>query len=243
MAVEKGIVEPEQTLVRVALTPMDLLQMAVSQNLDVEKLERLMQLQREWKKDQAREAFVEAMNAFKKSPPVIAKNKHVKITPKDPTKYGAEYDHATLDNVCDKITKALSAHGISHRWTIDDSTQPMKVTCVLTHELGHSEETAMRGNPDETGSKNALQARSSTVTYLERYTLLAATGLATGVPDDDGNGGTNGELDEQIEYLQNARNLDELKSLYIVARKMFESNTAALKRLIAAKDARKQELS
>ena len=49
----------------------------------------------------------------------------------------------------------------------------------------------MQSLPDTSGSKNSIQAISSAVTYLQRYTLLAATGLSTselGNLDNDGRG-------------------------------------------------------
>ncbi|WP_439586939.1 hypothetical protein [Hydrogenophaga sp.] len=44
----------------------------------------------------------------------------------------------------------------------------------------------MGGPPDAGGAKNAIMARASTVTYLERYTLKAITGLSEQDDDDDG---------------------------------------------------------
>ena len=48
----------------------------------------------------------------------------------------------------------------------------------------------MTAPADTSGSKNAIQARGSTVTYLQRYTLLGALGLVTGDEDTDGRNGT-----------------------------------------------------
>jgi hypothetical protein len=239
LPIELEVKPQQQSLVPSAPTPMDLLQMAVAQQIEPEKLGQLLALQERWEANEACKAYVSAMNAFKKSPPIIRKNKHVHF---DSSKGPVDYDHATLDHICDQVTKALSEHGISHAWKIDDATMPLKVTCILTHERGHSEETSMRGDPDETGSKNKLQARSSTVQYLQRYTLLAATGLAPAEPDNDGRPDTtNGELAEQIEYLANASTPDELQKLYVVAYRMFEDNPAAIKALIQAKKGRKTE--
>src|SRR5207245_959863 len=48
-------------------------------------------------------------------------------------------------------------------------------------------------------SKNAVQAVGSTVSYLQRYTLLAGTGMAAADQDDDGRGGPQVTIsDEQI---------------------------------------------
>jgi hypothetical protein len=173
-----------------ATTPSDLLRMAVEQGADIEKLEKLMVLQERWEANQARKAYVEAMAEFKQHAPEIYKDKNVSFT-------GTSYNHATLGGICEVVIAALAKHGISHRW---DTTQPgngmIIVTCILTHKLGHSETTALEAPPDNSGKKNGIQQLASTVTYLQRYTLLGACGLATkDMPDDDGRGG---EVEREI---------------------------------------------
>ena len=189
-----------------AITPMQMLQIAVEQNADLDKLTKLMDLQERWEAGQARKAFTAALTAFKADPPRIAKNRHVKFrTQKGET----EYHHATLDQVVDVVGQALSKHGLSHTWTSDQQdTGMVKVTCRLTHNLGHSEEVTLRAMPDDSGGKNGIQAIGSTVTYLQRYTLLAATGLATADMDDDGGGGP----PEPINESQKERIIDLIKA-------------------------------
>ena len=162
----------------VDVTPLGILQIAVQQGANVDKLAKLLELQERWQANQARQAYNAAMAKFKQRPPKITKNKHVKF---DDT----EYDHATLDHVTEAITETLSAVGISHKWKMCQSPE-ISVTCVLTHEMGHSEETTLKASPDTSGSKNSIQAIGSTVTYLERYTLLAAMGMAAAGMDNDG---------------------------------------------------------
>ena len=78
----------------------------------------------------------------------------------------------------------MAAHGLSYRFrTIQDGA--IKVTCILSHKSGHSEENTLSGPADASGSKNAIQAIGSTLTYLQRYTLTQALGLAAS-DDDDG---------------------------------------------------------
>ena len=170
-----------------AITPMQMLNMAVQQGADLDKLEKLMALQERWEKTEARKAFVVALNAFKAAPPEIIKNKLVSFTT---SKGKTEYKHATLDQVSGIIGAALAQFGISHRWEVE---QPdggkIRVTCVLTHSQGHSERVPLQANSDDSGGKNAIQGIGSTVTYLQRYTLLAATGMAVADHDDDGGGG------------------------------------------------------
>ena len=160
-------------------TPSALLAIAVQQGADLDKLEKLMQLQERWEANEARKAWVVAMNAFKASAPELLKNKTVSFG-------DTSYKHATLDHVVKVITEALSKHGLSHRWSVEQlDGGSIKVTCVITHILGHSESTSLQAGADQSGKKNNIQALGSTVTYLERYTLLAATGLAAKGMDND----------------------------------------------------------
>lgn len=238
-------VESEQeALIPVKATPMELLRVAMNQGADLDKLTKLMDLQERWERSEAQKAFVVALNAFKADPPVITKNKAVAFG-------NTRYSHATLDHVCDAVIKGLSRHGICHRWKVAQDAEWITVTCLLTHCLGHSEETTLKGCPDNSGSKNSIQAIASTVTYLQRYTLLAATGLAAGGTDDDGRGGaaaaakiSTDTVREQCEWIANAKDLSELFALYSNAYKQAAQvgDKSAMDAYIKAKDARKREL-
>ena len=185
------------------LSPMALIQMAVQRGATTEQLEKLIALQERVEANQARKAFAAALAAFKNNPPKVLKNKLVEFLQ-------TKYRHATLDNVCILIDPALALHGLSFRWETENLDKGLiRVTCILTHELGHSERTSLQALPDGTGSKNPVQAIGSTVTYLQRYTLLAATGIAVQNTDDDGR--TAGKedpplTDKQVEELAAALN-------------------------------------
>lgn len=168
-------------------TPGDIIRLAVDKgNVDLDKLEKVMHLQREWEAGEARKAYHCAMSDFKANPPEIDKDRTVS--------YGnTKYNHASLYNVTKKISAELSKHGLSASWSTKQNGQIL-VTCKITHVKGHSEETTLMAAADSSGSKNAIQAIGSTITYLERYTLLALTGLATSDGDDDGQ-------DTAIEYI------------------------------------------
>lgn len=165
-----------------AVTPMQMLQVAVERGDDLEKLRQLMDLQDRWEAAQARKAYVAAIAAFKAEPMRILKSKQVNIPG------GAKFAHATLADVCDGVVAALSKHGLSHKWELQQEGERITVTCILTHEAGHSERTMLSGLPDDSGKKNGIQQIASTVTYLQRYTLMAAVGLAAKDMDDDGRG-------------------------------------------------------
>lgn len=185
--------------------PAGLLEMAVARGADLAELKELMALKREVEAHEARKAFVEAMAQFKASPPEIKKDKHVEYTT---DKGKTSYWHASIGGVVKAITAALAEVGISHRWETDQSSQDgrIKVTCTITHRMGHSESAWLMSSADKSGGKNDIQGIGSTITYLQRYTLLAVTGVAThDQPDDDGRDS------EKIEVL-NSNQVTEIKN-------------------------------
>lgn len=183
------IIEVEQRAVAVAeqAGPMKSALAALQAGATVEQLQGLLTLQKDWEANEARKAYVAAMAEFKKNPPEIFKRKQVNFTTRDGDT--TSYQHATIGDVTSLTVAGLAAHGFSHRWDTRQTDGRIEVTCILTHNLGHSESTTLEASPDSSGKKNAIQQVASTVTYLQRYTLLAACGLATkDMEDDDGAG-------------------------------------------------------
>ena len=68
--------------------------------------------------------------------------------------------------------------------------------------MGHSEAVSIAGPLDDSGQKNGIQQIGSTITYLERYTLMAIMGLAAHDQDDDGiaSGQRKGAPSRQSDY-------------------------------------------
>jgi len=163
-----------------AVTPMDMLNRAVESGAGLDMVEKLMSLQERWETGQARKAFDKAIAAAK-----------AKITPIQRNAKGHNdkryADFAAIAKVVDPI---LSEHGLSYRFRTAQSDR-ISVTCILSHEAGHSEETTLTGPADTSGSKNAIQAIGSTLTYLQRYSLVQMLGLAAS-NDDDGKAAADG---------------------------------------------------
>ena len=176
-----GRTKMENEIVKQA--PTDLINSAIQKGADLEQIEKLLELQFKWEANEARKAYNKAMAEFKSNPPKIDKDKKVGYST---SKGKVGYSHASLYNVVDKITAELSKHGLSASWRTEQNGQ-IKVTCRISHSMGHYEETSLSADADTSGSKNAIQAVGSTITYLERYSLLAITGLATEDQDNDGN--------------------------------------------------------
>jgi len=166
--------------------PMEMAQSFLSGGGDIESLKEMMALQKEHDAYQAKKAYTKAMAAFKANPPTIIKDKKVGFKSKKPGAGSTNYSHATLGNVAKQIGKAMGTHGLSASWPLNQTEKGITVTCTITHELGHSESTSLFAGSDNTGNKNSIQAIGSTISYLQRYTILALTGLATEDQDDDG---------------------------------------------------------
>lgn len=167
-------------------TPAQMIQYVMQNKGTIEQLREFLQLQREMEADEARKAFADDMARFKAKPLVISKDKNVRFKTDKGT---MEYSHATIGNVVKVLVAALAEFGFSHRWDTEQENGQLVVTCIITHRLGHSQSTRLQAAPDSSGGKNGIQSIGSAKTYLERYTLLAATGTATeDQPDDDGAG-------------------------------------------------------
>jgi hypothetical protein len=175
-AIEK--IERNEPAALSPVTPMSLLQSAVAGgNLDL--AEKLMSLQDRWEATQARKAFDEAVSAAKAEIPPITRN----ATGHNSKRYA---DFAAIAKVVDPI---IGKHGLSYRFRTTQNGS-IAVTCILSHKAGHSEETTLCGPADKTGNKNDIQAIGSTLTYLQRYSLVQMLGLAA-AGDDDGRAGGN----------------------------------------------------
>ena len=157
---------------------------ALGKGVKVEEIMGVLAVQERWEANEAKKAYVDAMAEFKKAPPRIVKRREVDFTT---AKGRTFYRHANHSDVTLPIIEALAKVGISHKWNVDQAGGQITVECVLTHKKGHSESTRLEAPADQSGGKNTIQAIMSTKTYLERHSLLAATGLTTeDIEDDDG---------------------------------------------------------
>lgn len=149
---------------------------AIEKGAGIEQVERLMEMQERWEVKEAKKSYVDAMNRFRSKCPTIAK-----------TRKAHNSMYAGLAETIEQIKGLLAECGLSHSWKTESNDGTITVTCCVTHVAGHQECTSLSAPPDTSGSKNAIQAMASTVSYLERYTFYALLGLASAEMDDDGN--------------------------------------------------------
>jgi hypothetical protein len=192
--------------------PSYLLELAVSKDLDIDKLSRLMDLQRTWHSEQARKSFFQSMNDFQASVPEIIKTKKVQFETRNGN---TAYFYATLADIIRGIKETCRVCGLSYRWEFNDTEKEIKVTCIITHIDGHSEITIMTAPADDSGSKNKIQSRASTIEYLKRYTLIGALGLSTADDTDAQSAGPEKGNIKPVEKPITTKSVDELHTEYM----------------------------
>jgi len=183
-------------------SPAAMLQMAVANDLDLDKVKQLMELQFTWEAEQARKEFFENLARFQEECVQITKDAVN-------SQFGNRY--TTIGNLMTTANPFLGKHGFSARHEIDENGE-IVVSCVLTHRSGHSEKVTMSAPSDKltsnTGNdvRNAIQAKKSTITYLRAVTYEAVTGLAgtsDGSLDDDGNAAGKVLTGDKVKSLRN----------------------------------------
>lgn len=164
-----------------ANTPDQLLSLAVSTNMDLDKLEKLLAMKERWDAKEAEKAFLSSLSDFQEECPELRRTKDVKFKTDGPV----VYSYAPLSDIDRQIKALLKKHGFTKRWRIFDVEGKTKVVCIIAHTDGHKEETEMEGDSDMSGQKSAMQGKGASITFMQRYTLIGALGLTTADSDID----------------------------------------------------------
>jgi hypothetical protein len=164
--------------------PQGLIALAIEKGVDIDKLERLFNLKEKYDAAQANKSFLNAMAKFQKDCPEIIKNKQVGYTNKNGTFTG--YKFAELGQIDATIKNILADNGLSKRWENGEDGDFLTCTCIVSHIDGHTERTFMKSLKDSSGGKNEIQSIASSISYMQRYTLIGALGITTANEDNDG---------------------------------------------------------
>lgn len=204
----QAIAVPQQGVTNLPATPDNMLMVAL-QSGNIDTIERMMALKERHDANEARKAFTAAKAAFKGETIKIIKDKYN-------TQFKSWY--SSLGNVVNTVAPILSKHGLSADWQIEQNGTMIKVTCILSHELGHSESVPFTVPPDGTGAKNEIQKIKSSITYAKAVTYESVCGLAStdANSDDDGNGASTAEK-------------EKTKALPIISAKKFENALKSVK--------------
>ncbi len=156
-----------------------LIQAAMNESVDPDKMDRLFQMHERVEKRQAEKAFAGAMAQMQPRLPAVEKggqNKHL----------GSNYSR--LEDIQRAIRPLLSEYGFSVAWSSQTIDGQIHVTCTVTHCDGHSRSDTLP-LPVMEGNKgvNQLQSHGITMSYGKRYTLCNVLGIQLGGEDNDGN--------------------------------------------------------
>lgn len=149
---------------------------AADPQCDIEKMERLMAMHERMQSRSAEAEFNAAMARMQIELPSIAERGkgHGNIT------------FAKMEDINDVVKPIMKEHGFAVSFRVDHEGSMIKITGVLMHQGGHREETSMVLPSDTSGSKNAVQAVGSSVSYGKRYVMSALLNITTRGEDDDG---------------------------------------------------------
>lgn len=188
---------------------------ARDQSVDLDKMERLMQMHERIRDRGAKEAFDAALAIMQPQLPQVDRNGRIVVLSKadrDAGRLDAKPQQSTPYALWEDINTAIGPHLAAHGFALSFRTGSspdgkITVTGVLSHKDGHREETTITLQHDSTGSKNSVQAVGSSISYGKRYTaglLLNITSRAPGDADDDGKAAGEGDkiTQEQVEALQ-----------------------------------------
>ena len=181
----------------------------VSSGIDLDKLERVIDLYNSYQDREARKAYFDALSRFQAKCPEVERTQTATISGKDGGP-GYTYKYANIADIVKSIKLALGECGLCFHFEQSMQNQVMQVTCVATHVMGHSEQLTLTSTLDSSGGKNAIQMIGSTSQYLRRYTLCGLLGIVTAEEDDDGQAETKNFHD----FVENAEPLDFLEYYY-----------------------------
>jgi len=180
-------------------SPANIMRIALTHGQDLDKVEKMLELQIRWEENEAKKAYFYAVAEFKKDPPILKRDKFNK-------QFQSWY--VSLGNLLTTVAPPLGAVGLSVSFPTPEQTDKnMTASCKLSHRLGHSEEVSMSapilagaiGKVSGQSSRNAIQDIKTTFTYLRSATCEAVLGLSgTEASENDNDGNTSSESDDFI---------------------------------------------
>ena len=152
--------------------------------MDVEKLEKMLDMQERILDKQSAQQFQIDMALMQAELPVIEKNGAIKATLRNGGTMNTKF--AKFEDINKAVLPVLQKFGFSFTFETQQADSYVNVIGVLRHKSGHKESTALRIPLDTSGSKNAIQAVGSSVSYGKRYVMSALLNITTTDDDDDG---------------------------------------------------------
>ena len=201
-------------------------------NVDIDKMERLLQMHERMQGRQAAAEFAADLAEMQDALPSVGERGNA----------AGRYTYALWEDINAAIKPILKRHGFALSFRTDFS-DGIAITGVLSHRSGHREETTIKLPADGSGNKNAVQAVASSVSYGKRYTAGALLNLTSHGEDDDAFASTSAvDISGWRDAIRDASDKDELDRL---AKELKAASlpTTALKQVRALWSAKAKELA
>lgn len=182
---------------------------AINPNVDIDKMERLLEMQERIMARDAKSAFSSAMSDAQSQVRPVAADA---TNPQTRSKYAT---YAALDRA---VRPIYVQHGFALSFNTTDGAADdhIRLTCNVMHRDGHSELYRVDMPADGKGAKGGdvmtkTHAAGAAMSYGQRYLLKLIFNIAVG-EDDDGNHGAGPVItDDQADEIR--RRIDQTKSL------------------------------
>lgn len=146
-------------------------------NVDVDKMDRLLQMRMQLIAQQAQADFNEALAVMQPLIPTIQERGNA----------NGRYTYARWEDINEVIKPILAEYGFALNFETLTGDGWVEITAILRHRGGADQRSVYRLPNDVSGNKNVVQASGSSSSYGKRYTASALLNLqSTLIEDDDG---------------------------------------------------------
>jgi len=207
------LVKNEETPITVEAGMLALIERAASNpDVDIEKMERILEMRERVEDRAAEQAFNDAMARVQAQIPKIRANCFNSQT---------KSNYANYEALSDALTPFITQEGFACIFGTDASPlgeEMVRITCDLTHSAGHSKHYFCDLPLDMSGikgqvNKTKMHGTGSTYSYGRRYLKLLMFDVAITEEDDDGNDG-GGLPAEWVEYVEACtRHADSIEAI------------------------------
>ena len=175
--------EVKSEVIKIDVSPAEMIKQAVAGGADLDKLEKLLQLQEKWEANQARKAFAASFAEAQKNILSVTKTK---------TNSQTHSKYADLGDVIESSKPIYTAEGFSVIFYEGDTplAEHIRIYADVLHGMGHKETyhydvpmdgKGIRGNENMT----KIHAKASSTAYGRRYLMCMIWNIPT--QDNDGN--------------------------------------------------------
>lgn len=192
----KKVEEPTPPIIQENQIQSALIEIVKRTDIDPDRLEKFLDVQIKMEERQQEKAFNKALAGFQGDCPIIPKSKKVNF--KSNSGNTTQYNYAPLEEIAEVIKPHLDKWELSYRFKVKEiDDKKHELITVISHSLGHSEESGLPFNPIHDDQRmNTSQRRKSALSYIKRTGIENALGLVTADEDDDARSAVDREATE-----------------------------------------------